>query len=318
MDNKITKERLKTFFVYDGIKFIASILAVVFALLLIFNAVAKKPTNGQDFYVLLADNIYVGDDGYPFVHTVKEDDNGYSFSYDVLKTNNMLIQDAGYTSSYMMNTYVELGQDDVFIVADNGDGLYDGYIKNNFGVTINSYIQSAKTYLKSNLFIDENGNFNEEQIRKNFIKTRGNDSRFETDKLFNEGVKSEIKRIKLIYKNAVVLEKVLQNHPELLYKEEEIYFEGEVIIKGSFAIDLSKLNGRGDNIIGNMFTRAKTVTNGDKETVEYTTENIVLLVGNNRLEEGDLYFESLAFINKLINTYSTFIDEIPKSEIPEV
>ena len=318
MDNKITKERLKTFFVYDAIKLVACVLIVVFALMIVFNAVGKKPTKGQDFYLLIADNLYVGDEGYPFVHTVKEDESGYAFSYDVLKTNNMLIQAAGYTSSYMMNTYVELGQDDVFIVADNGDGLYDGYIKNNFGVTINSYIQSAKSYLTLNSFVDENGNFNEEKIHENFIQTRGQDTRFETEKLFDEGVRKEIKRIKLIYKNAIVLEKVLQNHPELLYKEAEIYFEGELLIKGSFAIDLSKLNGKGDKNFGNMFTRAKKVTNGDKETVEYTTENIVLLVGNNRLEEGDLYFESLAFINKLINTYSTFIDEIPQNEIPEV
>lgn len=319
MDNKITKQRLKTFFVYDAVKLIASVLIVVFALLIVFNAVAKKPSSGQDFYLLLADNIVIGDEGLLFAQSVMDEDvENYGFSYDILRTTNMRIQDAGYSSAYMMNTYVELGEDDVFVLADKDDGLYSSYIKTNSAREINAYIEDALTYVKSNGFVDETGNFNEQKIRKNFNATRGGDTRFEKENAYNTGARNEIKRIKAIYKNATVLKLVLQRHPELFYKEEQVIYKDEVIQSGYFGLRLSALNGKGDKTVANMFTTAVKTTVNDEETVSYTTENIVLLIGNNRYDEGDLFFESLAFINKLIDTYSTFIDEIPANLIPEI
>ena len=61
--------------------------------------------------------------------------------------------------------------------------------------------------------------------------------------------------------------------------------------------------------ITNMYYRAITV-DANAGIVDYTAEGIVLLVGNNYSSEGDLFFENLAYINSLINTYSSFIDEL--------
>lgn len=325
MDNKITLKRLKTFFTYDAIKLVAAVVAVCFALLIVFNAVAKKPSYGQDYYMLVADNIHMGQEGQAFCQTVKNSGvENYGFSYDILRVNNMVIQEAGYSSNYMMNTYVELGEDDVFIVADvEGDNLYNNYISSFFAEEINLYIEQALTYCKTNGFVDDNGNFNTDKIRKNFINTRGKDSRFEKNADFNNGVQNEIARIKAIYKNAVVLKKVLENHPELLYKEETLSYNDKVVEKGYYALKLSALNGKGDKRVENAFSCAvPKLSEGEEitdETIyEYTIENVVVLIGKNSVDEGDLYYESLAFINKLIDTYSTFIDEIPLDEIPMV
>ena len=319
MDNKITRSRLKTFFVYDLVKLVACVLIVVVILLVIFNAIAKKPTNGQDYFLMLGDDIIVSKEGNKLLNDVKTSNyNDYGFSYDILRVNNMQIDPTGYSSGYLMNTYVELGEDDAFIVADTeGDGLYENYVSSYFAVEIFDYIENAINYVKSNGFIDENGNFNEEKIENNFFKTRGNDSRFETEKLYKSGVQNEIKRIKSIYKNAVVLKTVLQNHPELLYKKEQVLYNNEVIKEGYFAINLEKLNGNGENVISNAFTRA-IVTDEELGTVEYTVSGVVLLVGNNFNENNDLDYESLAFINKIINKYSTFIGELKVNEIPEI
>ena len=311
MDNKITLQRLKTFFIYDSIKLLACVIGVVFFLVIVFNAIAKKPTSGQDYFVMVADNVYIGNDGYNFVHKVNGNEvDNYGFSYDILRVNNMVIDPTGYSSGYLMNTYAELNEDDVFIVADvEGSTMYDNYINSYFAVGINDYIESALKYVTSNGFISETGVVNEEKIRSNFIKTRGEDTRFETEKLFNEGLNNEVNRIKAIYKNANILKQVLLNHPELYHETEQIIYNNEVIFEGVFGLKLSALPGKGDNKITNMYYRAITV-DANAGIVDYTAEGIVLLVGNNYSSEGDLFFENLAYINSLINTYSSFIDEL--------
>ena len=71
MDNKITLSRLKTFFVYDLVKLIACVLGVVFLLVIIFNAISKKPTNGQDYFLMISDEIVVSNDGLQLLNDVK-------------------------------------------------------------------------------------------------------------------------------------------------------------------------------------------------------------------------------------------------------
>ena len=318
MDNKITLKRLKTFLVYDSVKLIAIVLGVIMLLVIVFNAISKKPTNGQDYFMMVDNEVVIGEDGRKLLNEVKTSSyDNYGFSYDILRINNMPIDPSGYSSGYLMNTYAELGEDDIFIVADSeGDGLYENYLNSYLGDTILGYISQAEKYLTSNNFL-LNGVFSEENIRLNFINTRGKDSRFETEELFVAGLSNEVNRIKAIYKNAVVLKKVLENHPELLYKTEVIKHGDRVIAEGSFAIDLSKLNGKNNKHISSVFTRAIVV---DKElgTIDYTTQGVLLMIGRNYDSNGDLNYESLAVINKLIDTYSTFIDEIPADEIPEI
>ncbi|MBO5712883.1 MAG: hypothetical protein J6R88_01600, partial [Clostridia bacterium] len=270
----------------------------------------------------IGDDVIVDTEGKGLLNEVKNSKyNDYGFSYDVLRVTNMVIDDSAYSSSYMMNTYVELNEDDAFIVTDSeGDGLYENYVSNYYAIEIYDYINLALKYVTENGFVNENGEFNEDKIRANFEKTRGNDSRFETSKLFNDGLKEEINRIKAVYKNAVVLKKVLANHPELLYKKEQV--ETNVngvkgVKEGYFALNLSALNGNGSNVISNAFYR-KVVVDEESGDVEYTTSGIVLMIGNNYNSNYDLDYESLALINKIISKYSTFIEELNVNEIPEI
>lgn len=71
MDNKITRSRLKTFFEYDLVKLIALVLGVVLALYFIFGAVAKKPTDGQDYFLMIGDDVIVDTEGKGLLNEVK-------------------------------------------------------------------------------------------------------------------------------------------------------------------------------------------------------------------------------------------------------
>ena len=62
MVNKLTKRKLKLFAVYDLWKVaVVSVLACAI-LLLAFNFVAKKPSDGQEFKILIDKTVNMGDD----------------------------------------------------------------------------------------------------------------------------------------------------------------------------------------------------------------------------------------------------------------
>ena len=305
MDNKITKTRLKTFFTYDLIKVLAIMLVLCVACTIVFNAISEKPTSAQTFYVLCDPEIVIGEEGdmLPIETARKGVENG-GFSYDILEVSTKSVQVAGaYNASYMLNTSVELGDDDIFIT---GKTLGKEYMEKYAAADIVGLVKNAKKYCIDQGFYTESGEINEEKIKEYFVKTRTKYNRFKFGRNQEQGKALEIKRIKTIWENASVLEKVFNEHSEIFPSEFTSFTWGERVITGNFAIDLSALKG-GDskNDLTNAFKFA--LYNEETGEVTYTSNGLYLMVGSNQEFNGDLDYESLAYIRTIIEKYSNFI-----------
>ena len=94
-----------------------------------------------------------------------------------------------------------------------------------------------------------------------------------------------------------------------MYDEKEIKISDGYTVKGKFAINLGALDGNptvnDKKQITDLF--ARKVYDEDGKVSEITADKVLLLVGRNEQDEGDLYYESLAFINTLLFEYSTFL-----------
>ena len=301
MDNRITKTRLKTFLSYDLIKVLVVTLILCIACLIVFNCVGEKPSSGQSFYVLCDPNVEIGEDGsmLPIDTARKGVENG-GFSYDILEVSTKNVETSAYGVSYMLKTSVELGDDDIFIT---GEALGREYLDSYAAADIVGLVNKAFQYCTDNGFYSKSGTINEENIKQYFLKTRKNDNRFRfTDK--SQGIALEIKRIKTIWENATVLQKVFAKHSEIFSDKFTSFTWGGREITGSFAIDLSMLNG-GSGVLENAFKLA--VKNEETGDFTYTTNGLYLFVGNNEEFNGDLDYESLAYIRTIIEKYSNFI-----------
>ena len=301
MDNRITKTRLKTFLSYDLIKVLVVTLILCIVCLIVFNWVGEKPSSGQSFYVLCDPNVEIGEDGsmLPIDTARKGVENG-GFSYDILQASTKNVETSAYGVSYMLKTSVELGDDDIFIT---GEALGREYLDSYAAADIVGLVNKAFQYCTDNGFYSKSGTINEENIKQYFLKTRKNDNRFRfTDK--SQGIALEIKRIKTIWENATVLQKVFAEHSEIFSDKFTSFTWGGREITGSFAIDLSMLKG-GSGVLENAFKLA--VKNEETGDFTYTTNGLYLFVGNNEEFNGDLNYESLAYIRTIIEKYSNFI-----------
>ena len=143
MVDKLTKRKLKNFFVYDAWKVVVLSAVVCIILVLVFNFISKKPTDGQDFKLMLDDDIVMNSkidiDGlFEGLFTSKPTEGG--FSYEMLKGETMYMygSDENPEDYLLGGVYGELYYDDVCVL---GETLYLSYLKMHGGaVDIEKYI----------------------------------------------------------------------------------------------------------------------------------------------------------------------------------
>ena len=304
MVNKITGKRLKNLISYDWLKMLALSVIVCIVVILIFNAFAKKPSDGQDFRLVIDQDVIVEGDEIKGVFDTLFDggvEKG-GFSYETLQGQVVYLRgnDESPKSYILGGVYAELNQDDVNILLED---VYLEYIAQNNAVKIDEYLISAKQFLLDNGLCNSLGEFDVNRVNSYFETTRGKDTRFKTAEQIKKGKEDELKRLKAIWNNATALQKCFEEHPELL--DERTYLFGTYENTGKFAINLSKLNGNSESgkYIENLFKRSYVK---DDQTL-YTVEGIYLTVGQTSDADGDLFYEKLAFLYTLIKTYSTFI-----------
>lgn len=295
---KITKKRLIAFFTYDLIKTLVATVAVCFALVLVFNAIAVKPSDGQEFTMLIDVSLTPGEDVNSITGELMSDDED-GFSYEILTSQAIEIQPNGYTEEYMLNNvYVELGQDDVLVL---GKTLMESYVARLNALDLLEVNNDVKNFLISNNLCNDQGVFNRDNVRNYFLTTRKGDPRFKTEEDKAIGVECELKRLEKLWQNADYLQRTFTAHPELLV-EKEISYAG-ITKNVKVALDFSKVLGKGNNHPENFFTCA--VKEGDNTT--YTTSGVYILLGNTIEKSGDLRYESLAFLVKLLKTYTDYV-----------
>ncbi|MBO7214603.1 MAG: hypothetical protein J6V66_03795 [Clostridia bacterium] len=305
MVNKLTKRKLKLFAVYDLWKVaVVSVLACAI-LLLAFNFVAKKPSDGQEFKILIDKTVNMGDDINDLFENLftKAPEQG-GFSYEMLKAETVIINGTDENpDAYLLNSvYGDLYYDDVVILQED---LLEIYVNNHMATDINVYISDAKAFLISNGLCDANGVFNETAVYDYFDRTRKGDSRFRTKEKKEQGRKDELERLKGIWFMANALENCLRANPNLLDKERE-YNYYTLPQKGVYALRLGALIGKDGADISNLFN-IKHVKE-DTEEIYYSADGLYLAIGSNKEENGDLYYEMLSVVYTLIKTYTTYLD----------
>lgn len=303
MVNRITKRRLRLFLIYDLWKVVVVSVLVCAILLLAFNFVAKKPTDGQEFKILIDDDIAMGNDiGGLFedLFTKKPTEGG--FSYEMLKgdTTYMYSSDENPEEYLLQTVYGDLNYDDVVILAED---LYLKYLQMGMATDINKYIASAKKFLIDNDLCNELGEFNEQKVNEYFNKTRKRDSRFRTKAEKEQGRIDELERLKGIWFMATSLESCFASHPELLDEEREGNFLGKKV-NGVYALNLGALVGKQGKDASNLFYLTKADDKGD---ITYTADGIFVAIGNNSNENGDLFYEMLAVLYTLIENYTNYL-----------
>lgn len=305
MVDRLTKRKLKNFFVYDLWKVVLiSVLACVI-LVLVFNFVSKKPSDGQDFKILLDDNIIMGtgvDSLLEELFTSEPTEGG--FSYEILKGETVYIYETEENSEeYLLGlVYCELYYDDVCIF---GEKLYLEYLNMRGGATdINEYIKGAKEFLIKNQFCNSEGVFNESKVFSYFDETRKGDGRFRTKEEKAQGRLDELERLKGIWFMANALQECFELHPELLDIEREGANHISQKVMGKYAIHLGALDGGDYGDITSVFSTAKVDENNN---TSYTADGVYLAIGNNKEENGDLYYEMLAVMYKIIKNYSSYL-----------
>ncbi len=300
MDKGVLKTRLKTFFTYDLLKTLAICIIICVIFTLAYYIVEKKPTEGQRFAILYADDVILGEEVNSVLSNAIDEESGNSFSYDVLLIEPKQIMVGNDQSALsLLNTYSELCDDDVFICTDT---LLDTYVQSLKALDLDSYVENAFKYLYDNGFYSTDGVINKDKIIESFLLKYSKDSRFKKLDDLENGKEYEVKRIEAIYNNATILKRVFSENPQIFNdKITEITNNG---YKGRFAIDLGKLTG-GEKDVFNSFKRG--VYNEETKEIEYTSNGVYLVLGNKLSKNGDLHYEGLAYIVSVLKTYSNLI-----------
>ena len=112
MVNKITKARLKNFIWYNSAKILILTVILSVVLGLLFNFVEKKPTDGQDFKILIDESITLGveiDELFSDLFTSDEDGGG--FSYEILKGETIIARNSNENPKDYVENFAKAGSD---------------------------------------------------------------------------------------------------------------------------------------------------------------------------------------------------------------
>lgn len=330
MDSRITKSRLNRVLSYDWLKIIALIVAIIFAWSLAFTMGAPRISVGQKFDLFVYDC--------DFTKSISENEmlsdakNKNVFSYDVLDYGSRQ-----FTEDYfgtIMTAVTSTGEGDIMVLSN-----FESDIENNkskFRSLIDNYycfydfeklVEDAENYCIKNRFVTKNGEkyvLGENAVALYFKSRMAKDPRFKTDEKIQEGIKNEIERVKSVWNNAQLLKDVLKNHPEIFVKytrytqtvnavesDRDKQRYQELLDKETekyYALDLGKLTG-GEKDVTKAFVKTvyEQKEDGSYEIVSSSTDGIVMCAFDYLMMQPDLQFESVAFINYVIKTYSDFM-----------
>lgn len=308
MNNKITKQRLKTFLVYDLVKMVAITAIVLLCTIIIFNWVGKRPNEGQTFTVLIDGTEVISGDGQEEFYTkVSNGTQGKRYkglSYSILTGNVTTISPTSDSPMEMLvQTYIQLKDDDVLIA---GKTVAKYYLGRNAAMDFDDFISHIDDFLyENNGFYTSkqasSDDINEQAVKEYYLKNNSNALIFMTESQKQESIQREIERIKGYKINSDLFKKLLEVCPNIISTDEELssYQLGEYKRSGKFALNLGVL---GDGFI-NVYKTKQTVNNEEVDT----TNGVYLLLGNHLQGDNDMVFETLSFILTLAEEYSSVL-----------
>ncbi len=306
MNNKITKQRLKTFLIYDGVKAVAITALVLLCVIIIFNYFAKRPSESQTFSVLI-DNVEIvsGDGQEEFYKKVSYGTEGklrYGLSSAILNGNvTTITPSSGSPMESLVQTYITLKDDDVLIA---GKTIATYYLNRNAAMKITDFTLLLDNFLYKDhgFYLNENArveDISEVAVKDYFYKN--NAKNYLTKSQKEKGLEQEIERIKGYKTNSDLFKKLLNVCPSLCVTDGPLssYEYGGVKFEGVYALNLGAL---GSDFI-NVYKTKETVDGVEVDT----TNGVYLLLGSRLNSDSDAMFETLSFILALAEDYSNVL-----------
>jgi hypothetical protein len=323
MDAKITKKRLGLMLSYDWFKIALAAVALIVAWVLIFTSTATRLTTAQEFTVLN----YTGTTaGSGFTNLKNKTD---WFSYDIQKVIATDASAAGNDAVTIMQTRFATHDGDAVIVADTTEGMkgvieyedaqgqkqtvtpthLQAYLMRYVDYTAkldgeDGYFARMESYLAQYYALPfaENAQPDKQKIETDFrarIK-KLNDKRYKNETQIKAGVQDEIQRIEMIYQSLFTFYAYLD--AGYIALEETTYYQMDKTgkteaVTGVYSINLAKNVNRAELRQLAYYSLSEQDNAPSSENL-----NIVLLnVAEEKYSYGN--YESLIFINKIVETY---------------
>lgn len=328
MDNRITGKRLANVLSYDWFKILIIVVAAVFLWSLAFTMGAPRASVGQTFGLFVYSDFQCAKSESEVLSDAR--DKG-TFSYDVLDFNTRSLTEQYYGTIMAAATSVQEG--DVIVLSDFTDGdkknssVFRAFV-DSYGLAydIDELISDAEKYCldyRAVAMTDGKYTVDSAAVKQIFADRMKKDPRFrdKNSQKYADGVLQEVARIKKVWNDAQKLKQVLEAHPELKanYRRFEQtlanmdennsdradyleYYENHA--ERAYGINLGKLTG-GKTPITDLYAR---VLSGEGDEKIITAEGIILCVFDYESYQPHLQYETVAFINYIIESYSDFFD----------
>ena len=331
MDNKLTRKRLSDYLSYEWILMIIVIVAAIVLWELVYSVSAVRLGSGQQFKYYYDENIVAGSDGGLFDLIIGDEDNK-TFSYDVLDVSYEQLSSQYNVLSVRLSVYegdaifTDSTEDEngasrfKTIVDGNSVYTYDGLFTdgvNYLSTFLKAEFSSASYEERVNLVYDYN-NLDEEKIEARFIERMKGDNRFRSDAQKAEGKELEKGRIKKLClemkKFGYLLEYGKENGLfETYTKYEYTLANADDRDKENYqkAVNREIEEGRENAAYGlkaDKLTGGKSVSEYLRVSGKDTAEGVTLVLFDfYNVKEAKLYdlqFETVSFINKLVEEFS--------------
>lgn len=336
MDNRITKKRLSNMLSYDWIAMIIVSVLVILVWDLLYTTLAVRLSVGQQFKFYCDSSIY--GENLELIDLCERDN---TFSYDVITVNSEnLLSDFN-----VLGTRLSAQEGDVLITdcKEPADDAEDKSIRvksmvdTHHGYSYEQMLKDAKDYLSGymkdgveNAFEVESfdlENIDETKVSTKFRARMKKDNRFRKESEIKNGIVLETERIENLYSEVVKFGYLLslkETHPELFvvytkYQQtcelQETKDKQEFWYNNGLKPEIDA--GRGNNVYAlkvsalSNFAFAEDNKNNPSKYFKLkgtdSAENVVIMVFDFRSYQPHLQYETISFINTIVEDCSNTI-----------
>lgn len=325
MDARITKSRLGNLLAYDWLKILATIVAAIVLLSLLFTMTGTRPSLAQSFYVYAYQDLKTGKDFTALSQTLERKN---VFSYDVLKISSESFQDKNY-GSMTFSARRSAGEGTVMLLSDekthatpvtdengrpvlNEDGsqktedrselylfayggaVYDDSVQ--YGTVYDTvyYFAECEEYLAKfygENWEDTNATPDETVVRETFLARNGKDKRFRKQAQKEEGIREEYARIESLQEDYLFVREQLKEGGALSHVGYPVVREG-VETTTYLGISLKGLSRIGDLV----YFETEEGKKSDGVTLSILCQK--------HKGAADMRFETVSFLRFLVEEYS--------------